>query len=219
MPCRLYLSLNLVYQVSSEFYAGETVCIKNSALRIRQGYVKPPQVHLAAMDGGNAVFAGAKNCLVGSRAASMPPTLYSTLPDAPETSRQPPPPSPPTPRRESCPMHGACSVSGVQVEQGFVAMDGDRELTWMYLQRPCGACTPLTPTHIHNLVSRQKNHSPCASATALNMARRLLRVSSHSLAGFESATMPAPACTCKTRSLMMAVRMAIAMSMLPFHAQ
>jgi hypothetical protein len=47
------------------------------------------------------------------------------------------------------------------------------------------------------------------------MARRLLMVSSHSRAGTESATIPPPAWTCNVPSLMMAVRIAMAVSMLP----
>lgn len=58
-----------------------------------------------------------------------------------------------------------------------------------------------------------------ARATARNMARRLLMVSSHSSAGTESATMPPPACTCSSPCLITAVRMAMAVSILPFQAQ
>lgn len=58
-----------------------------------------------------------------------------------------------------------------------------------------------------------------ASATARNIARRLLMVSSHSSAGTESATIPPPACTWSSPFLITAVRMAMAVSMLPFHAR
>ena len=47
------------------------------------------------------------------------------------------------------------------------------------------------------------------------LASALLRVSCHSVAGTESSTMPAPACTLASWSRRNAVRMAMAMSMLP----
>src|SRR5574344_998801 len=57
-----------------------------------------PQIHLTAMDGGNAVFAGAKNCLVGSATPSMalqgllhhtpvPPQIPSCLKDLKTTQQ------------------------------------------------------------------------------------------------------------------------------------
>ena len=55
-----------------------------------------------------------------------------------------------------------------------------------------------------------------AMATARKMARPLFMVSFHSRSGTESATMPAPAWMWSCRSLMTAVRMAMAVSMLPF---
>ena len=54
-----------------------------------------------------------------------------------------------------------------------------------------------------------------AIATARNSARPLFSVSCHSISGTESATMPAPHCTCSWPSLITAVRMAMAVSMLP----
>src|SRR5207247_1099879 len=60
-------------------------------------------------------------------------------------------------------------------------------------------------------------HAAYAEATsaALRMARALCCVSCHSDCGSESATMPAAACTCSRRSLITAVRIAIATSMSP----
>jgi hypothetical protein len=57
---------------------------------------------------------------------------------------------------------------------------------------------------------------PAACATARNSARPLLIVSSHSLTGSESWTMPAPACTCSRPSWITAVRIAMAVSASPF---
>src|SRR5690606_5322269 len=54
-----------------------------------------------------------------------------------------------------------------------------------------------------------------AVATARNSARPLFMVSSHSFAGSESCTMPAPACTCSLPSWITAVRIAIAVSASP----
>jgi hypothetical protein len=60
------------------------------------------------------------------------------------------------------------------------------------------------------------HHRPrAASATARNNARPLFIVSSHSLAGSESWTIPAPACTCSLPSWITAVRIAIAVSASP----
>lgn len=58
--------------------------------------------------------------------------------------------------------------------------------------------------------------NPEAAATARTTAAALLTVSSCSLLGTESATIPAPACTCATPSTMTAVRIAIAMSRSPW---
>src|SRR5690606_33458452 len=56
---------------------------------------------------------------------------------------------------------------------------------------------------------------PAACATARNSALPLFNVSSHSITGSESWTMPAPACTCSLPPWMTAVRMAMAMSASP----
>src|SRR5690554_7873007 len=55
----------------------------------RDGWIaKTPQVHLTAMDGGNAVFAGAKNCPVGSVRPSMAAqALHPATPSASQALR------------------------------------------------------------------------------------------------------------------------------------
>ena len=60
-----------------------------------------------------------------------------------------------------------------------------------------------------------QSQPPAACATALNSARPLFIVSSHSAAGSESYTMPPPACTCRRPSWITAVRMAMAVSASP----
>src|SRR5690606_17406686 len=83
---------------------------------------------------------------------------------------------------------------------------------------------------LHHVVGKRivvvdhQNHgaaSPLASAgstisAARKIALALFMVSFHSRAGTESATMPPPAWTCSLPSLITAVRMAIAVSILPF---
>src|SRR5262249_50221472 len=56
-----------------------------------------------------------------------------------------------------------------------------------------------------------------AISAARSTARAFARVSCHSLSGTESATMPAPACTCMVPSLTRAVRIAMARSMSPLN--
>src|SRR5262249_6810912 len=66
------------------------------------------------------------------------------------------------------------------------------------------------------VVVDEQNHRPAsAMASACNSARALSRVSSYSAAGFESATMPAPACTRATPSRIVIVRIAMRKSRLP----
>ena len=66
------------------------------------------------------------------------------------------------------------------------------------------------------VVVEQQYHSPVsAMASACNNARALSLVSSYSAAGFESATMPAPAWTRATPSLIVIVRIAMQKSRLP----
>src|SRR6266513_2943074 len=67
------------------------------------------------------------------------------------------------------------------------------------------------------VIVEHHDHAASAEATsaALRMARALCCVSCHSDCGSESATMPAAACTCSRRSLITAVRIAIATSMSP----
>ena len=66
------------------------------------------------------------------------------------------------------------------------------------------------------VVIDQKNHSPAsAMASACSSARALSRVSSYSAAGFESATIPAPACTRALPFRIVIVRIAMQKSRLP----
>ena len=66
------------------------------------------------------------------------------------------------------------------------------------------------------VVVEEKNHSPAsAMASACSSARALSLVSSYSAAGFESATMPAPAWTRATPLRIVIVRIAMQKSRLP----
>ena len=66
------------------------------------------------------------------------------------------------------------------------------------------------------VVVDEKDHSPASAiASACSIARALSRVSSYSAAGFESATIPAPAWTCARPSLIVMVRIAMQKSRLP----
>src|SRR5687767_10679588 len=67
------------------------------------------------------------------------------------------------------------------------------------------------------VVDQEDHHrsSRCASSRARKSACALLRVSSYSVAGTESATMPAPAWTWATPSRSTSVRMAMQQSRLP----
>src|SRR4051794_35773871 len=67
------------------------------------------------------------------------------------------------------------------------------------------------------VVVEEKDHYRPASAiaSAVSSARALSRVSSYSAAGFESATMPAPACTRARPLRMVMVRIAMQKSRLP----
>src|ERR1019366_3793375 len=67
----------------------------------------------------------------------------------------------------------------------------------------------------HDQSSSLLSRPAAAISAARSTARALFSVSCHSDAGSESATMPAPACMCSTRSLISAVRSAIARSMSP----
>src|SRR5512133_2904466 len=67
----------------------------------------------------------------------------------------------------------------------------------------------------HDQSSSLVSRPAAAISAARSTARALFRVSCHSDAGSESATMPAPACMCSTPSLISAVRSAIARSMSP----
>src|SRR5690606_30940589 len=68
------------------------------------------------------------------------------------------------------------------------------------------------------VVDHQNHDASPTISTALKMALALFMVSFHSSAGTESATTPAPACTYNLPSLITAVRIAIAVSILPFQA-
>ena len=66
------------------------------------------------------------------------------------------------------------------------------------------------------VVVDQQNHSPASAiASACSIARALSRVSSYSAAGFESATIPAPAWMCARPFLIVMVRIAMQKSRLP----
>ena len=67
----------------------------------------------------------------------------------------------------------------------------------------------------HDQSSSLLSRPAAAISAARRTARALFSVSCHSEAGSESATMPAPACMCRTPSLIRAVRSAIARSMSP----
>src|SRR5947209_4384767 len=62
------------------------------------------------------------------------------------------------------------------------------------------------------VVDQQDHEMPPAAS---NMARALFMDSTYSRSGTESATIPAPACTCRTPSFTTPVRMVMAVSMLP----
>src|SRR5690554_3183548 len=71
------------------------------------------------------------------------------------------------------------------------------------------------------IIIDHQNHdwlSPTTISTARKIARALFMVSFHSSAGTESATMPPPACTYNLPFLMTAVRIAMAVSILPFQS-
>src|SRR5882724_11848003 len=70
--------------------------------------------------------------------------------------------------------------------------------------------------HQHHDPSRP-SMPPIAISAARSTARALARVSCHSLSGTESATIPAPACTCIWPPFTTAVRIAMAKSMSPLN--
>ena len=90
----------------------------------------------------------------------------------------------------------------------------------LYTNRgPSGASSALHQSRrsrASSALREGRGYKPLAArATARNRARPLFMVSSHSAAGSESCTMPAPACTCRRPSWITAVRMAMAVSVSP----
>src|SRR5690554_5740912 len=104
----------------------------------RDGWIaKTPQVHLTAMDGGNAVFAGAKNCPVGSVRPSMAAqALHPATPSASQALR------------------GSQPFSG-GIRGGFAALLSRVHLQIMQNLQATGDSSPAKPGHNPSTRSRQ----------------------------------------------------------------